>query len=204
MDYKFTIKQQQRSFSGFFTLDTLILTHALFSGGVSKPLQRELIYRGNAVAILLYDPDNDTIVIIEQFRVGAIHDPQGAWVLELVAGFQEQGESIEDVLHRELEEEAGLVATRHESIYSYYSNPANSSDRVQLICAQVDSTKAGGIHGIESEGEDIKVHVIPYQQIDDLLTTGRLSSATPIIAIQWLQLNHERLRTAWSDSDGRQ
>jgi ADP-ribose pyrophosphatase len=198
MDYKVTISKQQNCFKGFFTLDKLTLTHSLFAGGVSKPLQRELIHRGDAVAMLLYDPNADALVIIEQFRVGAVNDANGAWVYELVAGFQEQGESIEDVIQRELQEETGLESCRFEFISTYYSNPANSSDRVTLVCAQVDSSLAGGIHGVESESEDIRVHVFEYQQIGHFLSTGRLSSATPIIAIQWLQLNHERLRSEWS------
>jgi ADP-ribose pyrophosphatase len=197
MDYKVTINRQQNCFKGFFTLNKLTLTHSLFAGGVSKMLQRELIYHGDAVAVLLYDPIRDAVVLIEQFRVGAIDDPDGAWVYELVAGFQEQGESIEDVMHRELHEEAGLESSRYEPICTCYLNPANSSDRVILVCAQVDSSLAGGIHGVEAEGEDIKVHVFEYQQIEQLLAAGRLSSATPMIAMQWLQLNHARLRAEW-------
>lgn len=197
MDYELTISKRQNCFKGFFTLDRLTLTHSLFTGGVSQPLQRELIYRGNAVAILLYDPDMDAVVIIEQFRVGALDDENGSWLYELVAGFQEQGESIEDVIERELHEEAGLEAARSEHIATYYSNPANSSDRVILVCAQVDASLAGGIHGLESEGEDIKVHVIPYQQIEHALQRRRSASATPLIAMQWLQLNHARLRSEW-------
>ena len=197
MDYKVTVHKRHNCFNGFFTLDRLTLTHSLFAGGVSQSLQRELIYRGNAVAMLLYDPDMDAVVVIEQFRIGAIEDANGAWIYELVAGFQEPGESIEDVIRRELQEETGLEYTRYEHIARYYSNPANSSDQVILVCAQVDASLAGGIHGVAAEGEDIRVHVFDYPQVAQLLDNGRSASATPLIAMQWLQLNHARLRDEW-------
>lgn len=197
MDYKINLLNKQVCFKGFFTLEKYTLTHSLFAGGMCEPVNRELFSHGNAVAILLYDPDADAVVIIEQFRVGAMNDPDSAWVYELVAGFQEAGESIEQVVERELKEEAGLTLDRYEMIMQYYSNPASSSDRVILVCAQVDASLAGGIHGVETEGEDIKVHVVNFAQVGDLITSGKLSSPTPIIAMQWLQLQRDRLRQEW-------
>jgi len=200
MQYKINVHSKAICFKGFFTLEKYELTHSLFEGGMCKPINREMLSRGNAVAILLYDPDADAVVIIEQFRIGAMNDPESAWVYELVAGFQETGETIKDVIHRELKEEANLECSRHETIMEYYSNPACSSDRVILVCAQVDSKLAGGIHGVDTEGEDIKVHVIPYVQIEGLLDEGILSSPTPIIAMQWLQMHRERLKIDWASN----
>ncbi len=199
MDYKINLLNQQVCFKGFFTLEKFTLTHSLFAGGMCEPVNRELISHGNAVAILLYDPDADAVVIIEQFRIGAVNDPESAWVYELVAGFQETGESIEQVIERELKEEADLAFSRYEKVMEYYSNPASSSDRVTLVCAQVDSSLAGGIHGVETEGEDIKVHVIKFAEVASLIATGKLSSPTPIIAMQWLQLQRQRLRQEWGN-----
>jgi ADP-ribose pyrophosphatase len=149
--------------------------------------------RGNAVAILLYDPDVDAVVLIEQFRIGALRDTQNAWVMELVAGFQEEGESIEDVVRREVMEEAGAKVGRIEIVCEFYINPANTSDKIILTYAQVDSTQVDGIHGVEDEGEDIMVHVMDFNTAIQEIQNGRVNSATPILALQWLALNRDRL-----------
>lgn len=197
MDYLLKIQDTKICYQGFFTLEKHILQHSLYKGGMSARLSRELLYYKDAVAVLLYDPVEDTVVLIEQFRIGALHDTQKPWVLELVAGFQEDGESIDSVVTREVREESGLHVTAFEPICEFYINPANTSDRITLVCAQVDSQAAEGIHGMVEEGEDIRVLVYPYDQIQNMLESGRINSATPILALQWLQLNRESLRRKW-------
>ena len=64
---KFTIINETIQYKGFFSLKTIELKHTLDKGGWSKPITRELFHRGNCVAVLLYDPIRDEVVIIEQF-----------------------------------------------------------------------------------------------------------------------------------------
>ncbi len=85
------------------------MQHDLFAGGQSRVLRRELIDRGQAVAVLPYDPERDEIVLIEQFRIGAGQDENGPWVMEIIAGYQEPGESAKEVAFREAFEEAGGI-----------------------------------------------------------------------------------------------
>jgi ADP-ribose pyrophosphatase len=197
MDYQVDVRQRSLHYEGFLKLESFNLRHSLFQGGWSDYLDREVISRANAVAVLLFDPQQNKVVLIEEFRVGAINDPESAWVIELVAGYCEEGESLIDVMHRELQEEAGLQVHRHEVVIEFYSNPGICTDKVTVICAQVDASKAGGIHGVPSEGEDIRVVVYPFEEVGELLEKGILSSPSPIIALQWLQLNHQRLRDTW-------
>lgn len=197
MEYQVDIRKRSLQYQGFLKLETLNLRHSLFAGGWSASLDREVISRGDAVAVLLFDPVRNKVVLIEEFRVGAIDDPDSAWVIELVAGYCEPGESLIDVMHREIQEEAGLQVNRHEVVMTFYSNPGICTDKVTVVCAEVDAGKAGGIHGLPSEGEDIRVVVYTFEDVTRLLKEGGIASPSPIIALQWLQLNHQRLRDDW-------
>jgi len=191
---KWKMLKLEPRYQGFLKVDLCHLRHQTYAGDEIE-IQRELIYRGDAVAVLLYDPSRDRLVLIEQFRVGAIEDENGPWLLEIVAGMVEQGESVTDVARRECMEEAGINVHNFETVHSFYSSPGGCSEKIHVLCALVDSDQASGIHGLAHEHEDIKVVVVDYKECHDLLASGRISSATPLIALQWLQLNRERLRT---------
>lgn len=190
---KWKMLDKQQTYNGFFKIDLCQLQHELFSGG-EITIKRELLHRGDAVGVLLYDPVNDKVVMIEQFRVGALDDEEGPWLLEVVAGVVETGESVKDVARRECHEEAGLELHAFDTIHTFYPSPGGCSEKVYLLCGLVDSSKADGVHGIADEGEDIRVVVLDYEDVAGLLGTDRISSAIAIIALQWLQLNRERLR----------
>lgn len=190
---KWTLVNTESKYQGFFKIDSCHLRHETYSGGEVE-VQRELFHRGDAVAVLLYDPAKDRVVLIEQFRVGALNDVDGPWLLEIVAGVIEEGESVKDVARRECHEEAGIEVHSFEPVYSFYSSPGGCSEKIHVLCALVDSDEASGIHGLDDEGEDIRVLVIDYSELHDLLAAGRINSAIPLVALQWLQLNRERLQ----------
>ena len=154
--------------------------------------------------MLPYDPVTDTVVMIEQFRVGAIAKAPSAWLLEVVAGLMEPGEAPEDVARREAVEEAGLAVRRIEPIARFFATPSKSSELTHLFCGEVDASGAGGVHGLAHEGEDIRVVPMPAEEAFALLETGRIDSAWPMIALMWLRANRERLRRAWAGQAGGQ
>lgn len=193
------ILEQSVAYQGFFTLERYRLRHGLFSGGLSGEIVRELFRRGRVAAVLPYDPARDAVVLVEQFRIGALEAPTGAWLLETVAGYAEPNEPIEAVAHRETEEEANLALQDLWRICDYYPTPGASSELVSLFCARVDAGEGGGVHGLDEEGEDIRVHVLPFDEAMDMLDNGMINSAMPIIALQWLALNRERLLDLWGD-----
>lgn len=193
----FEILDRHLAYDGFFQLASYRLRHQLYHGGWSEPLTRELFERGHAVAVLPYDPLRDEIILLEQFRVGAIHAERGAWLIEIVAGIIEAGETEENVARREAVEESGCPLLDIERICNYFVSPGGTSETITLYCGRVDSARAGGIHGRADEGEDIRVFTCAFDQAMEMIEDGRICSASPIIALQWLALNRERLRKRW-------
>lgn len=195
------IISRESGFSGFYRLDILRLRHRLFDGSWGPELQRELFVRHDAVCVLPYDPWEDSVVLIEQVRVGALDKTERPWLLELVAGLIDKDESPEEVAHREAEEEAGLQLLSLTPITRYFPSPGGSDERVYLYCANVDSRGAGGVHGLAEEGEDIRVSVWSRADALAAVEDGRIDNAASIIALQWLGLHAERLRREAGERD---
>jgi ADP-ribose pyrophosphatase len=194
---EFEILDKEIVYQGFFRLEKYRLKHTLFAGGWSAEISRELFVRGSCVAVLLYDPDTDHVVLIEQFRAGAIIQPEKAWLVEIVAGAVEEGESPETVAYREAKEEAGCEIQQLMVINRFYTTPGGCSEIITLFCGKIDSTHVGGIHGLDHEDEDILVRAVHFDEVYRMLENGEIDSATPIIAIQWLALNRQKIKQLW-------
>ena len=188
------ITRHEVLFQGFFRLDKLHLRHRTFRGGWTPVFTREIFERGEAVCVLLYDPQRDAVVLTEQFRPGALADEHSPWLLEVVAGMVEKGEQYEDVARREALEEAGCAIEQLLPICRYWVSPGGTSERVALFCALVDSQPLGGLHGLAEEHEDIRLCTLSFSDAWHLLQQGRINNAATIMALQWLKLNHNDLR----------
>jgi ADP-ribose pyrophosphatase len=197
MLYDVEVLEKTVCFQGFFRLDRYRLRYRLFSGNWSPPVVREILERGHAAAVIPYDPIRNEVILIEQFRIGALAVSDGPWLMEIVAGIIEENESAVDVVKREGVEEANCDITDLIPLYDYLVSPGGTSERIALFCGKVDTTQAGGIYGILEEGEDIKVHVVTLKEALSLLSEGKIISASAIIAIQWLALNLEQVRKQW-------
>ncbi|MGR8934219.1 MAG: NUDIX domain-containing protein [Gammaproteobacteria bacterium] len=182
----------------FFRMDRYRLRHSLHAGGWSGEVGREVFSRGDCIAVLLYDPQRDAVVLIEQFRAGsAVHRPESAWLLEIVGGAIEEGEEPEQVAHREAWEEAGCRIEELLVINKFFTTPGCASEWITLFCGKVDAGSVGGIHGLEEEDEDILVSVVAFDDMYRMLQNGRIESGISIIALQWLALNRDWLRQEW-------
>ena len=196
--------EDQISFKGFYQLNTLALRHKLFLGGWSKTVSRELFKRHDAVGVLLYDPLLDAVALVEQFRIGvfgsdvARKNHQSPWILELVAGLIDKEEVPAEVARREAFEESGIIVEDIEPVGEYYSSPGGSNEYFYSFIGRADLTHAGGIHGLENEGEDIKVHLIQLHELWSKLDQGLLINAHTLIAVQWLKLHYQELKLRWS------
>jgi ADP-ribose pyrophosphatase len=184
-------------YQGYFRVDRYTLRHRLFRGGWSRPIQRELFERGHAAAVLPYDPKRDRVLLIEQFRIGPYAHGGSPWQIEIVAGILHEGESPAELARREALEEAGCVLSSELlPVAAYYMSPGAVSEHLTLFCALTDLADAGGIHGLEDEDEDIRVHVPSFDEAMAWLAAGRIQNSPAIIALQWLALHRPRLRAA--------
>ncbi|EGR2042777.1 ADP-ribose diphosphatase [Vibrio parahaemolyticus] len=190
------IISKESVFEGFFKMVKYRFKHKLFAGGWSDVVEREMFERGHAAAMLPYDPKTDQVVIIEQIRIGAL-EHEHPWQLEIVAGMIDRDESAEEVIRREAEEEAGITVGRVASVTSYYPSSGGCSEKLDVFVGEVDASKAHGIHGLDYEDEDIRVHVLSREQAYQWVKDGIFENGASIITLQWLQLNHQELRSQW-------
>lgn len=195
MSKGFEVIEESPIYRGFFNLSQFRLRHTLYGGGWSRPLVRELFHRGRCVAVIPYDPATDRVVLIEQFRIGALSDKAVPWLVEIVAGAIEPGESPEVVARRESLEEAGCLLGELIPIGEFYTTPGGCSEKVSVFCGLVEGDVKNGVYGLVEEDEDIRVLVISLDEALAWLDRGIIDSAIPALALQWLALNRESLRT---------
>lgn len=193
----YEILERRTEFRGFFSLDVLRLRHRLFAGGWSAVLRRELFNMRRAVVVLPYDPLADKVVLVEQFRTGALDICDSPWMLEAVAGLAEPGEAPEAVARRECLEECGLAPRRIEHACDYLSSPGATSERVAVFIGEVTAPAAGGIFGHEGEGEDIRSHVLAAADAFARLERREIIAITAVVSLLYLRQHRERLRAAW-------
>lgn len=191
---QFEIVSEETIYDGFFKLERFQLKHTMFQGGWTDVVTRELFRRNNCVGVLLYDPIRDEVVLIEQFRVGAMAHGTQAWLVEIVAGGIELGETPEQVARRESIEEAGCEILEMKLIREFYTTPGGASEWLSLFYGRVDTRQVGGIFGVDHESEDIRVSAVKFEQAYQMVEEGKIASAIPIIALQWLYIHRDQLR----------
>ncbi|HXP30793.1 MAG TPA: NUDIX domain-containing protein [Stellaceae bacterium] len=193
------ILERDVAYQGFFRIDRYRLRHRLYAGGWSGVLTREVFERGRTVGVLLYDPERDAVVLVEQFRLPAHLAGFSGWQVEIVAGIVDRdGEAEAAVALREAQEEAGLaIAGALVPVHRYMPSPGGSSEIIDLFCGRVDARGAGGIHGLAAEHEDIKVVVLAYREAMQRLKSDAIQNGPTVLALHWLAANRARLRRLW-------
>ena len=190
--------ERETVFQGYFRVDRYRLRHRLFAGGWSDEMTREVFERGHAVTVLPYDPVRDEVVLIEQFRSGAFASGRDPWLVECVAGIIENGETPEDVARREVVEETGLRVSDLWPMRGMFVSPGAVTEFIELFLGRVDSTGAGGIHGLDHEHEDIRVFTCPMSEALGMLESGRVVDCHTVVSLQWLALHRDEVRSRWS------
>ena len=194
------IVAEKTLYKGFFTLKQIQFKHKLFAGGESEIVTRELLIKGAASAVIAYDPKADSVVLVEQVRIGAAYHPEpmrSPWLLELIAGMVEKDEKPEEVALRESKEEAGITVKNLTHCLSVWDSPGGTVERLHLFVGKVDSSQAKGIHGLADENEDIRVHVVKREQAYQWMCEGKIDNSIAVIGLQWLQLNYAQLQKRW-------
>jgi len=197
MKYDVEILDESVLSEHFFTLKQYKVTHSSFLDGDCPPVLRERLEGKTAVSILLFDPREDAIVCVEQFRIGLMGVADRSWSIETVSGFCDVAhEKPQEVAAREVTEETGCDLQDLIEVGEFFVSPGSSTERITVFVGCVDSSKVSGIHGLAHEGEEIRPVVIPREAAVSQLFT-ELNSTSIIIALQWLQINLDELNQRW-------
>lgn len=192
------ILEKNNLYKKFFEVDEYVMRYPQYNGEMSRPVKREVMDRGHAVGILLFDPVKDKIALVEQFRCGVYLNGDYPWVLEVVAGMVDhENETPQDVALREAQEEAGAKVTALEHIARYYSSPGGITETLELFCGRVDVDTLPAYAGLDVEDEDIRIVVMDAAEAEKLVADGKINNGITIIALQWLMLNKAALLKKW-------
>jgi ADP-ribose pyrophosphatase len=194
------IRNERRLFDDFFKVDELILAHERYDGRMSGDERRLVFERGDAAAVLLFDADARSVVLVEQFKPAALigrrrDDPSTAdgWITELVAGMIDAGENADQAVIREAFEETGYRIDNPRLIAKFFSSPGGSSERIFLYCARVSEVQREGRGGGLAGEEDIKVFQLGIDDLFNRLAEGAIDDPKLAIAAYWLKANIDRL-----------
>ena len=197
-DDRVVLEEKTTPYNGFFQVDRYKLKYQKHEGGWSSVVVRELFERGHTVAVLPYDPVQDKVVLIEQFRIGAYAAGLEPWLSETIAGIIDSGEGAEEVAHREALEEANYRMLELVKIGTFVMSPGGSSETTTMFCGRVDSGGVGGVYGLAQEGEDILARVVSLDEALKNLAVGKIVSAYAVIPLLWLQSNKASLKAQWT------
>lgn len=197
------IDDQRTAWSGrFAALDVVQFRQRRFDGAMSQPRTWELFRRGNAAALLPYDPWTDQVILIEQFRLPALAAGVPPVMVEIPAGLCNAGENPEDTVRRETEEEIGLAVDRLARVADVVLTPGASDERCIMFAGRVHAPACGpdgivGQAGLPAENEDIRVRVEPAATAIDRAIAGEYANSVTMIALLWLAARRESLRAEW-------
>ena len=193
---RWCLERRETLHDGLYRIDRVRFSHALHGGGTSGPIERELFVRGDVVGVLPFDPVRDEVVLVEQFRIGAMHQRPDPWLWEVVAGMIDTDESPEAVAVREAREEAGLALDpgRLRLVSRHLASPGATTEEVSVYLAETDlSGVAGGEFGLADEDEDVRARVVPAARAIGMLATREVRNALSVVALQWLALHRAGL-----------
>jgi len=188
-------------YKGFFSVEEHDLTYQKFNNEQSNVVTRSTLVSSDAVIVLPYDPINDRILLIEQFRAGPyVKGDENPWVLEPIAGLIDEGETPESAGIREAQEEAHLEIKRLELVARSYPSPGISTEFFHQYIGIVELLDSSNlIAGLQSENEDIRSHIFEYEQFFEMIESGKVKVGPLILLGLWLSKNRNRLRKKYSN-----
>ena len=150
--------------------------------------------------MLPYDPVRDAVALIEQFRLPALAAGLSPVATECPAGLVEPHEDPEDTAWREVAEEAGLRPARLERIGRFMLMQGGCDEVMHYYAAHVSLPAPGTVRragGLEAEGEDTRVLVLPAEEAFRMVDDNRIENVTAGFCLLWLRHHRPRLRREW-------
>tara|TARA_B100000886_G_scaffold267703_1_gene191882 strand:- start:14 stop:658 length:645 start_codon:yes stop_codon:yes gene_type:complete len=187
---------KRKVYEGFFSVEEHDLSYQKFNKEQSAVVTRSALISSDAVIVLPYDPVNDRILLIEQFRTGPyVKGDDEPWVLEPIAGLIDEGETPESAGIREAQEEAHLKIQKLELVARSYPSPGISTEFFHQYIGIVELPESSNlIAGLSSENEDIRSHIFEYAQFSNMMQSGMIKVGPAILIGLWLAKNRKILK----------
>ena len=183
-------------YKGFFSVEEHDLSYRKFNNEQSDVVTRSALVSSDAVIVLPYDPVNDRVLLIEQFRTGPfVKGDEWPWVFEPIAGIIDPGESPEQAGLREAREEAHLEIKSLLLVARSYPSPGISTEFFHQyvgICSLPESTNL--VSGLSNETEDIRSHIFSFMEFSKMLSKGKINVGPAILLGLWLSKNRASIR----------
>lgn len=192
-----SIKEQNIVYQQFFTLSIYQYQFRLYAGDWSQIVKRELLEHPGSVGVLLYDPQLQKVVLVEQIRPGLLKSKRSPWIVEIVAGRIDTDENPAEVAVRESMEEAAATILELVPICRYWPSPGTSSELIHLFCGRINVNENIQFCGLAHEHEDIKVITMDVEDALTNITGAYFENGSTIIALQWLLINKKILDQKW-------
>ena len=173
----------------WYTLKKITYEYAKRSGEVMTQ-SREAYDRGNGATILLYHPDQKTVILTRQFRVPTyINGNESGMMIEACAGLLDN-ENPEDCIKRETEEETGYKISKVQKIFEAYMSPGSVTEILHFFVAEYRSNmKVSEGGGADDEEENIEVLELPIDQAMAMIDSGEIKDGKTILLLQYVRLH---------------
>lgn len=181
------VQEKRRVFDGFFKIDRALVSYR-DEFGAAEAVPIEVFERGDSVGAMLHDPVRGVVILTEQFRYPTYEKGPG-WMIEIVAGSIEEGETAEDCIRREMREEIGYEIDALEFISRFYVSPGGASERIFLFYCAVNEThlKDPAARGLAHQNERVSRIEMPEEEFFSAIETGVVQDAKSIVAGLWLR-----------------
>tara|TARA_A100001011_G_scaffold100944_1_gene106340 strand:+ start:1230 stop:1811 length:582 start_codon:yes stop_codon:yes gene_type:complete len=191
MSSNFKILSKKSLYKGFFKMKEISLKYKKYDGSWSQNVKRELFSGAQVAAVLPYDPIKKEIILIKQFRPGTLSKNFNNYLIEIVAGIIDEGESPKITAERECLEETGCKVKKLIPIQGYYPDPGSSESFYHLFLAEIKTFKGQRIMGLDNENEDILVRSYKINEVKEIIKNKKILNGLTLIALQWFFLNIE-------------
>lgn len=173
----------------WYTLRKITYQYSNADGSTSVQ-SREAYDRGNGATILLYNKENQTVILTRQFRMPTyINGNLDGYLIETCAGLLDK-DNAEDCIRRETEEETGYKISHVEKVFEAYMSPGSVTEILYFFAAEYSKemrVSDGG--GIEEENENIEVMELPFEKAINMMNNGEIRDGKTIMLIQYALLN---------------
>jgi GDP-mannose pyrophosphatase NudK len=182
------LKETKRVLDAYFKVDEQIFTIKK-DNGTEKEISRLRLNRPDAVAVLIFNEEEETMTFVRQYRpaIGLKNDNEP--IVEIAAGIIDEGENPEEAAKREVLEETGYKVENLEKLHEYYPGVGYCSERTTIYIARVkneDKIEEGG--GLEVEGEMMEIVETPVEMVYQEFDEGNFVDGKTIIALQEFRL----------------